>query len=447
MLLGIFRKMSRLQTIAVGFFVIIMIGTVLLMMPFSSRNSEVTSFLTCLFTSASATCVTGLSVVDTFSHWSFIGQLIMLILIQIGGLGFVTFGVGVSLILNKRIGLKQRGLIRESVNVIEIGGVVRLVKMILKGTFLIEGVGAVLLAIRFVPQMGWGKGIWYGIFHSISAFCNAGFDLMGCWQPSSSFTFYTEDAYVLTILMSLIIIGSIGFFVWADLKNSKWHWKRYTLHTKMVLSFTVVLILAGAILFFILERNGLYQGLSLQDQICNALFSAVTPRTAGFNAVSNSGLCDASKMLTTILMFIGGSPGSTAGGVKTTTVFVLLLHLRATYTRSGGCNIFGRRIENADIEKAAAVVVTNLTASLAISFVICALQNLDIGDLIFEVVSAISTVGMSAGLTGQLSAVSQILIIALMYIGRVGSMSFGLSFTDKKRFSHMKQPVEKITIG
>lgn len=215
----------------------------------------------------------------------------------------------------------------------------------------------------------------------------------------------------------------------------------------MVLSISAVLILAGAVLFFILESNGLYQGFSLPDKICNALFSAVTPRTAGFNAVSNSGLCDASKMLTTVLMFIGGSPGSTAGGVKTTTVFVLLLHLRATYTRSGGCNIFGRRIEKDDIQKAAAVVVTNLTASLAISFIICAIQNLDIGDLMFEVVSAISTVGMSAGLTGELSAVSQILIIALMYIGRVGSLSFGLSFTDKKKLSHTKQPAEKITIG
>lgn len=447
MLLGIFRKMSRMQTIAVGFFVIIMIGTIMLMMPFSSRSGECTSFLTCLFTSASATCVTGLSVVDTFSHWSFIGQLILLILIQVGGLGFVTFGVGVSLLLNRRIRLKQRGLIRESVNVMEIGGVVRLVKMILKGTIFIEGAGALLLAIRFVPQMGWGKGIWYGIFHSISAFCNAGFDLMGYRQPSSSFTFYQEDAYVLVILMALIIVGSIGFFVWADLKKNKWHWKRYTLHTKMVLSISAVLILAGAVLFFILESNGLYQGFSLLDKICNALFSAVTPRTAGFNAVSNSGLCDASKMLTTVLMFIGGSPGSTAGGVKTTTVFVLLLHLRATYTRSGGCNIFGRRIEKDDIQKAAAVVVTNLTASLAISFIICAIQNLDIGDLMFEVVSAISTVGMSAGLTGELSAVSQILIIALMYIGRVGSLSFGLSFTDKKKLSHTKQPAEKITIG
>lgn len=219
MLLGIFRKMSRMQTIAVGFFVIIMIGTIMLMMPFSSRSGECTSFLTCLFTSASATCVTGLSVVDTFSHWSFIGQLILLILIQVGGLGFVTFGVGVSLLLNRRIRLKQRGLIRESVNVMEIGGVVRLVKMILKGTIFIEGAGALLLAIRFVPQMGWGKGIWYGIFHSISAFCNAGFDLMGYRQPSSSFTFYQEDAYVLVILMALIIVGSIGFFVWADLKK------------------------------------------------------------------------------------------------------------------------------------------------------------------------------------------------------------------------------------
>lgn len=447
MLLKKFKNLSGMQLIAFGFFFLIMTGTFLLMLPISSRDGTFTPFMTALFTATSASCVTGLILVDTFTHWSFFGQLVLLLLIQIGGLGFITIGTAVSLILRKKIGLKERGWIKESFNVLDIGGVVRLIKRVLKGTLLFEGIGALLLFIRFFPRMGLTQSIYYSIFHAISAFCNAGFDLMGRYEQYSSFTAYYNDPVVCFTLCFLILIGGIGFFVWGDIADHKFHFRKYALQTKMVLSVSAVLIFGGALLFYLIEGNRLYADMDLTGKICSSFFSAVTPRTAGFNTTDTGALSEGGKLLTIILMFVGGGSGSTAGGVKMVTVFVLLLYLRSTLLRTTGTNIFGRRIETNTITKAAALLSTYLFFILAATLTICSIQDFPIGDTLFEVVSAICTVGMSTGLTGSLNGVSQIIIVFLMYIGRLGSLSFALSFTDHKKLTHIMQPVERINIG
>lgn len=442
-----FNHLSGMQLIAVGFFFLIMAGTFLLMLPVSSRDGAFTPFLTALFTATSASCVTGLILVDTCTHWSLFGQLVLLTLIQIGGLGFITIGTAVSLALHRKIGLKQRGWIRESFNVLDIGGVVLLLKRVLKGTALFEGAGALLLFVRFYPKMGFAQGLYYGIFHSISAFCNAGFDLMGCYEPFSSFTAYYDDPLVTLTLCSLILIGGIGFFVWNDLVNHKWHFRKYALQTKMVLSCSVVLIFGGALFFYLVEGNRLFAGMSTTGKLCSSLFCAVTPRTAGFNTTDIGSLSQGSRLFSILLMFIGGGSGSTAGGVKMATIFVLLLHLRSTLLRTTGTNIFGRRIDDATITKASALLCTYLFFSLTATLIICSVQNFAVGDTLFEVTSAVCTVGMTTGLTGQLNPFSQCIIAFLMYVGRLGSLSFALSFTDHKKPAHIMQPVEEINIG
>lgn len=447
MLLKKIKNLSGMQLIALGFFLLILCGTLLLMLPISSRSGDSTPFMTALFTATSATCVTGLILADTYTQWSVFGQIIIISLIQIGGLGFITIGTAVSLMLRRKIGLKQRGWIKESFNVLDIGGVVRLIRLVLKGTLFFEGIGAIILAIRFFPKMGLAQSIYYGIFHSISAFCNAGFDLMGRYEQFSSFTAYYDDPVVCLTVCSLILIGGIGFIVWNDIATHKWHFRKYALQTKMVLSISVVLVFGGALLFYVIEGNGLYADMSTTGKICSSFFSAITPRTAGFNTTDTGALSEGGKLLTIILMFIGGGSGSTAGGVKMATIFVLLLHLRSTLTRSTGTNIYGRRIDDATVTKASALLCTYLFCILAATLAICSIQGFAIGDVLFEVVSAICTVGMSTGITGKLNLASQMIIAFLMYIGRLGSLSFALSFTDHKKTAHVMQPVEHINIG
>lgn len=447
MLTKLTKQLSGMQLIATGFFLIILIGTLLLMLPFASRTGESTSFLTALFTATSATCVTGLIVVDTFSHWSLFGQLILLTLIQIGGLGFITIGATVSMLLRKKIGLKERGLIRESLNVIELRGMVRLTKRIIFGTLFFELTGALILSLCFIPKIGFLQGIYYGIFHSVSAFCNAGFDLMGRYTPFSSLTAWYDQPVVMITVMLLVLIGGIGFIVWNDLYEHRLHFRKYALHTKIVLTSTIVLVFGGALIFYLIEYNDLFADMSTKGTILSAFFCSVTPRTAGFNTIDVGAMTDGSKLLTIILMFIGGAPGSTAGGVKVTTVVVLLVYLKANLTRTVGYNVFGRRLEDDALHKAAAVFCTNLFLAMTAALIICGVQNFNGIDALLEVFSAISTVGMSAGLTTQLNSLSRMIIILLMYLGRVGSLSFAMSFTDKKKIAHVMQPAEKINIG
>ncbi|MFV0465037.1 MAG: TrkH family potassium uptake protein [Lachnospiraceae bacterium] len=440
-------RLSGTQLIASGFIVIILTGTILLTLPISSRSGISTDFLTALFTATSATCVTGLVVVDTFSYWSVFGQVVILALIQIGGLGFISLGVTVSIILGRKIGLKQRGLIRESLSVLELGGMVRLTKRVIKGTLFFETVGAILLSIRFIPMLGVPRGIYYAIFHSVSAFCNAGFDLMGRFSPFSSLTSFYDDPLIVLTIVFLIVVGGLGFLVWNDIWNHHFTFRKYSLHTKIVLSATLTLIIGGAILFYLIENGNVYSGMSIQGKILSSIFSSVTPRTAGFNTTDTGALTDGGKLLTIILMFVGGAPGSTAGGIKVTTLFVLLIYLKSTLTRTVGSNAFGRRLDESAIQKAAAVLCTNMLLGLVATLTICSIQGFSAIDSLLEVFSAIGTVGMSAGLTGQLNTASRLIIILLMYLGRVGSLSFAMSLTDKKKIAHVMQPVERIIIG
>ena len=441
------KRFSGMQLIAGGFFIIILIGTLLLMLPFATRPGEDTSFFTALFTATSATCVTGLIVVDTFTHWTLFGQIVLLCLIQIGGLGFIKIGITVSMLLRRKIGLKERGLIQESFNVIELRGTVRLTKRVMFGTLVFELTGAVILACCFIPRMGFLQGLYYGIFHSISAFCNACFDLMGRYTPFSSLTAYYNHPVVVITIILMIVIGGIGFIVWNDLYEYRLHFRRYTLHTKIVITSTVILIFGGALVFYCIEGNRLFADMNIANKILSSLFCSVTPRTAGFNTTDVGAMTDAGKLVTVILMFIGGAPGSTAGGVKVTSIVVLFVYIKATLTRTMGYNIFGRRLEDEALRKASAVFCLNLTLAMTAVIILCGIQNFNGTDALVEVFSAISTVGMTAGLTTRLNTASQLIIILLMYMGRVGSLSFAMSFTDKKKIAHVMQPAEKINIG
>ena len=440
-------RLTHTQWIAVGFLIIILCGTFLLMLPVSDRRMQGTDFLSALFTATSATCVTGLVVVDTYQHFSLFGQIVILLMIQVGGLGFVTIGVCVLLMMGKKIGLADRGLLKDSVNALALGGIVRLTKLIIKGTLLIEGIGALLLSIRFIPEFGFWEGIYYSIFHAVSAFCNAGFDLMGRFEAYSSLVRYTNDWLVNLTVISLILIGGLGFLVWNDLIKNRLAFRKYSLHTKMVLTALVVLVVVPSLLFWGLERSGVLGTLSPSGQFWGALFAAVTPRTAGFNTTDVAGMGDAGKILTLVLMLIGGNPGSTAGGVKTTTVMVLLCYIVSMIQHRDGVNVYGRRLEDGMIEKAAVVFTLTLTLAVTASFCICAVDRLPMSDVLLETFSAVNTVGMSTGITRQTGVFSRMVLILLMYCGRIGSLSFALAFTDKRRKSSVRQPMERINIG
>lgn len=441
------RHMSHAQIMALGFFLVIVIGTAILMLPISSKNGVWTDPFTALFTAASATCVTGLVVVDTYQYWSVFGQVIILGMIQIGGLGFITLGVLFSMFLKKRIGLDRRNLIQESVSSMHLSGVVKLVRKIVKGTFILEAAGAVLLSLRFIPDMGVVEGIYNGIFHSISAFCNAGFDLMGKYEAYTSLTVYYNDLVVNVTVMVLIIMGGLGFVVWEELKENKFHFRKYSLHAKIVLVTTSVLIAGGAILYWLFERNHLMQGMQPYEKVITSLFASVTARTAGYNTIDLGAMAQASKLLTVILMFIGGSPGSTAGGIKTTTLVVIIVYIWSNIRNASGCNIFGRRIGDEDIKKASMVIGLNLVLAVTAMMLISAVQVFEVEDLMLEVFSAIGTVGLSTGITRQLNLFSKLVIILLMYCGRIGSMTFALSFAYKKESAPVLYPEERINVG
>lgn len=443
----LYKKLTQTQMIAWGYALIILCGAILLTLPAASKSGEATGFVDALFTATSASCVTGLIVADTFQHWTVFGQWVILGLIQIGGLGFMTIGVFFSILLRRKIGLRTRGILQESVNMTQIGGIVRLAKTIVKGTLCLEGAGAILLAIRFFPKFGFAKGLYYGVFHSISAFCNAGFDLMGQEEGYVSFTGYYDDWLVNLTIMLLIVVGGIGFFVWSDIAQNKWKVKRYSLHTKIVLLATTVLIFGGALLFYIMESGNLFAGMSTQGKILSSLFSSVTARTAGFNTVDTAALGDSSKMLTIILMFIGGSPGSTAGGIKTTTLVVLLIFVKSNLKKERNCNLFNRRLADDAVHKAGIVLCTNLFLAVTATFIITAIQGIPLTDVVFEVVSAIGTVGMSTGITREVGWISKLILIFLMYCGRIGSLTFALSLRGHKQEAPVVQPIEHITIG
>ncbi len=442
-----YRHLTKAQNIAVGFLLIILLGAFLLMLPISSRSGQWTDPLTALFTATSASCVTGLVVVDTYTHWSIFGQICILIMIEIGGLGVITMGTLVAMVFKRNITLKSRNLIQESVNSLKIGGVVRLVRMVIKGTLLLEGLGALFMMVYFIPELGLLRGIYYSIFHSVSAFCNAGFDLMGYQEEYISFVNQVDVPWLNIPLMLLIVIGGIGFLVWEDILEKKWHFKRYSFHTKLVMTTTLLLIFGGAILFYLFEGQRLFADLSPAGKVYASLFSAITPRTAGFNTVDLAALSENSWLLTLILMFIGGSPGSTAGGIKTTTVAVVLIFMLSNLKQKRGANVFGRCISDETVKKALTVFMLNLTLAITAAMLICGFQDLSMRDVFFEVFSAGATVGMSTGITRQLCVASRWVIILLMYSGRLGSMTFALIFSEGRPEPKIRLPEVDVPIG
>ncbi len=442
------RKFSHTRLIAMGYISIIIIGTILLMLPIASKSGESAGFVTALFTAVSTSCVTGLVVVDTATNWTLFGQIVIITLIQIGGLGFMTIATMFSIFLKRKMGLRAREVMVESINTEHIGSIMNLTKKIVAGTAIFEGIGAVLLATRFIPEFGWAKGIWYSVFHSVSAFCNAGFDLMGIKEKYTSLVPFADDAVVILTISFLIIIGGIGFLVWDDVSKKKLKFKYYQLHTKIVLTVTAILLAVPTVLFLIFERDFTNEGLGIGQSILNSIFDSVTARTAGFNSTDTAALAPASKILTVFLMFIGGSPGSTAGGIKTTTLAVIAMSTFNGITHRQSQGIFGRRLEKDAIHKASSVVFTNMSLAIIGIIAILAIQpSLDIGDIIFECVSAIGTVGMTTGITRDLATASRLIIAFLMFCGRVGSVSFALALMEKKAAPPVKNPREKITIG
>ena len=441
------HSLSQTQYIACGFLVLILIGTGLLMLPFASRSGESMSFIDALFTATSASCVTGLVVADTYQNWTTFGQVVILCLIQVGGLGFLTLGAFISVLLKKRIGLHQREQLHESVNTLEIAGVVRLVKKIVVGTLVIEFSGAVLLAFRFIPRFGMARGIYFSVFHAISAFCNGGFDLMGVNEEYSSLVAFEGDVVVNLVIVTLILVGGIGFIVWDDVIRNKWHFRKYLLHSKIVLATTLILTIVGTILFLFTENQASFAGMSPLEKLLGALFSSVTPRTAGFNTVDTAALSNAGKIITIVMMFIGGSPGSTAGGIKTTSAAVIFFYMLAYLRGKHGAEVFGRRISDETVRKAVTVFVLNLFLALSVILIINGVEKLPMLDLVFESFSAIGTVGMSTGLTRDLGTVGRILIMILMFLGRVGSMSFAFSFYERKPVPKVQLPEVEVPVG
>lgn len=436
------------QIVGIGFFSIIIFGTLLLMLPVSSRDGTVTNFTDAFFTATSATCVTGLVVCDTYLHWSLFGQIIIILMIQTGGLGFMTIMTMFSVLARRRIGLRTRSMLQESVNLQQMSGIVRMIKKIVIGTAMFEGAGALLLAVRFIPKMGIGEGIYNSVFLSISAFCNAGFDLNGKYGEYSSLVEFSDDILVLVTLMFLILTGSIGFFVWDDIKKNKLRFSHYQLHTKLALTVTLGLTFAGALLFLILEQQDTLAGMGFGDQVLSAFFLSVSPRTAGFNTVDLAALSPASKLIHLIYMFIGGNPGSTAGGAKTTTVAVLFIAAWSNIRSQEECNVFGRRLESDILKRSVSIIMTNLTLIIVSVTVISAIQReISLGDIAFEIFSAVNTVGMTTGITRDFNTLSKFIVAFLMFCGRVGSVSFVLVFAENKKYIPVKNPIEKISIG
>lgn len=439
------HKLSHVRVITLGYFIMILFGTLLLMLPCATRDGIGAGPVTALFTATSASCVTGLVLQDTATYWSLFGQLVILALIQIGGLGFMTIAIFFFRLISKKSSLRERAVMAESINTTRMGDFSRIVRKIVIGTIALESAGGILLATYFVrqPELGFFKGVYYGFFHAISAFCNAGFDLMGGY---SSFTSLSDNILVNAVLIILIVVGGIGFLVWDDITACRFSFRKFSLHTKTVLTVTAILVLGGAVLLFVFEHNNTGIDKPLSEEIWVALFGSVTARTAGFNTVDTAALSSASKLITIILMFIGGSSGSTAGGVKTTIVAVILIFLIAGMRGQDNIHFYKRRIRDDILRKSVIIISTNLLLLLFGATVLCAVQGVSITDAVFETTSAISTVGMTTGITRDLNLISELVIIFLMYCGRVGSISFGISLFERRK-PPVSYPEESVTVG
>lgn len=442
------KQITPAQIIILGFALLILTGALLLMLPFSTSIPGGASFLDALFTTTSATCVTGLVVHDTALYWSQFGQLVILLLIQIGGMGVVTVAVAVFIFSGKKISLKQRWVMQESISAPQVGGIVRMTGFILRTLFLLEGIGAAVLAFRFCPEFGLAKGLWYSVFHSISAFCNAGFDLMGIKSPFSSLTDYTGDPVVSLTIPILIILGGIGFMTWKDVREHKWHFRLYTLQTKLILTTTAGLILIPTLLFFFLEfSRPVWDSMTLGERLLASFFQAVTPRTAGFNSVDLTALSEPSQALTIVLMLIGGAPGSTAGGFKVTALAVLFVNASAVLRHRSCTQCYGRRLMPEALTNAMTIVLMYLILFFAGGAIICGLEGIPLMDAMFETASAIGTVGLTLGATPTLGTASKLILIFLMYFGRVGGLTLIYALLANKPQPASMPPQERVTVS
>lgn len=439
---------SSPQMIIFGFILVNLMGCLLLMLPSSTVEKVGTSFSDALFTSTSAICVTGLVIHDTASYWSMQGQLIIMVLIQIGGMGVITAASAIAILSGKKIGLMQRSTMQESISATQVGGIVRLTGFILRAMLAIELLGAICMAPVFCEEFGMKKGVWYAVFHSVSAFCNAGFDLMGMNQPFSSLTGFNGNTTINLAIMALIVIGGIGFLTWDDIWHHRLHFHKYRLQSKVILTVTILLILLPALYFYFYEfGRAEWTDLSEKERILASAFQSVTPRTAGFNTVDLNRMSEPSQLIIILLMLIGGSPGSTAGGFKTTTLAVLLLTSFAVFFRKEDVQCFGRRIPSETVKNAATILFLYMSLFLLGGVVISCVDQVPLMGALFETSSAIGTVGLSLGLTPQLSLFSHMLLILLMFWGRVGGLTLIFAVVSGYRFTKSKLPQEKITIG
>ena len=422
-------KLKATQMIALMFLAIILLGTVLLMLPIASRNGEACAFRPALFTATSATCVTGLVMYDTWTQWSGFGQAVILCLIEIGGLGFMSAASVVVFILRRKVGLRQRMLMAQALSVEDMDGIVRLQKWVLLGSLTIQLTGAAILFFRFLPEYGWGKAAVLGVFHGVSAFCNAGFDIFGFIAPGQSVAMFHNDPVVLLTLMALVVVGGLGFFVWEEVATRR-HFRKFSVYTKLVLITSGVLILLGCALFAVLEWNNpdTIGDMPVWQKLLNSLFQSVSLRTAGFASVDQALLTDASKGVSVIFMLIGGSSGSTAGGLKTVTVVVLLLFMWSRARGRNTVNVFHRQIPGEKVLDAMTIVSIVVGLAIVGAIFISATSPVGFADSLYETASALGTVGLTAGVTGSLSIPAQYMIIVFMYFGRVGVLTLSLGF-------------------
>lgn len=425
-----------------GFAALILAGAILLALPVSGRAGQSTPFSDALFTATSAVCVTGLVVYDTAAHWSAFGQAVILFLIQVGGLGVVTAAVLIAMLAGRKIGLKQRSAMQESVSAPEVGGIVRLTGSIVKGTLLFEAVGAVALMPVFCAKYG-AVGLWISLFHSVSSFCNAGFDLMGRDAPFSSLTGYAAQPLVNLVTIALIVGGGLGFLTWQDVKAHKWRIHRYRIQSKVILAVTGGLLLFPFLSFFFFE----FSEFPPKERFFLSLFQSATTRTAGFNSVELTKLSEAGQLLMIFLMLVGGSPGSTAGGMKTTTLAVLLSSAISVFRRKESVELMGRRLENDAVRQASALLLLYLFFALAGGGIIARVEKLSLLPCVFEAASAIATVGLSLGITPSLSLVSKGILMALMFLGRIGGLTFAYAAVKSAQRDGALCPVGKITVG
>ena len=437
------KRLSSSQMIILGFAVIILLGTLLLMLPISSKRETFSPFLDCLLTSTSAVCVTGLVVYDTAVHWTLFGQAVILVLIQIGGMGVITVAAALSLAAGRKISLMQRSTIQDAISAPQVGGIVRFTGFILKGIFLIELLGAVVMAPVFIRDHGFGEGLWMAVFHSISAFCNAGFDIVDDGVLFNSLMGYASDPVINLAVMLLVIVGGLGFLTWRDIYTNGIHVKRYRMQSKVILTMTAGLLLIPAVYFFFFELDHL----PLTERFWGAWFQAMTPRTAGFNTVDLNAMSESGQMLTALLMLIGGAPGSTAGGMKVTTFAVMAAVAVAVFKRRQNGRFFGRRIDDETVKNAATVFLMYIGLFLLGGMIISKLEGLPLLACLYESASAVGTVGLSLGITPELGWISKLILTALMYIGRVGGLTLLFATLPATKNTMSRLPLEKISVG